>query len=56
MRHKRNNVTVELRKTLRNEQISKHRNIVLNDSEDSVEFNLDSKMTIDNIKEGTNNY
>lgn len=52
MRRKRNDVTVELRKALRDEQITKHRNIVSNDHDEDQIFNPDSEMTIDNIKEG----
>lgn len=51
MRRKRNDVTIELRKALRDEQITKHRNLVLGDN-DEVEFNSDYEMSIDNIKEG----
>lgn len=54
MRRKRNDVTVELRKALRDEQITKHRNIVpLNDDEE-LKFNPDHEMTLENIKEGKN--
>jgi len=53
LRQKRNDVVVELRKTLRDEQLSKHRNIVLDDRDDELDI-PDQEMTIDNIKEGRN--
>jgi len=56
LRRKRNDVTINLRKTLRDEQMIKHRNIVLNDHDNELEFNPDGEITIDNIKEGNNNY
>lgn len=53
LRRKRNDVTVELRKASRDEQLTKHRNIVLDDHEEiNVEQNFDYEMTVDNIKEG----
>lgn len=52
MRRKRNDVVVELRKTLRDQQLSKHRNIVLNDPDEGSDFIPDQEMTIDNIREG----
>jgi len=52
LRRKRNDVTINLRKTLRDEQMIKHRNIVLNDHDNELEFNPDGEITIDNIKEG----
>lgn len=54
MRRKRNDITIELRKTLRDEQITKHRNLVLSENDEEIEFNTDCEMTIDNIKEGEN--
>lgn len=55
LRRKRNDVTVELRKASRDEQLTKHRNIVLDDHEEiNVEQNFDYEMTVDNIKEGKN--
>jgi len=54
LRQKRTDVVVELRKTLRDKQLSKHRNIVLGDSDDELDIILDQEMTIDNIKEGRN--
>lgn len=56
MRRKRNDVTIELRKALRDEQLTKHRNVVIDNHEEvNVELNLDYEMTVDNIKEGKNN-
>lgn len=52
MRRQRNDVTVELRKAIRDEQMIKHRNIILNDHDDELEFNQNCEMTIDAIKEG----
>lgn len=52
MRRKRNDVVVELRKTLRDEQVLKHRNIVLDNHDEELDFISDQEMTIDNIKEG----
>ncbi|VVC37270.1 Importin subunit alpha,Atypical Arm repeat,Armadillo-like helical,Armadillo-type fold,Importin- [Cinara cedri] len=52
LRRKRNDVTVQLRKTLRDEQVTKHRNIVLDNHDEEFEFNFDSEITLDNIKEG----
>lgn len=52
MRRKRNDVTVQLRKTLRDEQITKHRNIVLDKHVEEFEFNFAGEITLENIKEG----
>jgi len=52
LRRKRNDVVVELRKTLRDEQVLKHRNIVLDNHDEELDFISDQEMTIDNIKEG----
>jgi len=54
LRQKRSDVVVELRKTLRDEQLSKHRNLVLDDNDDEVDIIPDQEMTLDNIKEGRN--
>lgn len=49
-------MTIELRKLLREEQMTKHRNLVLNDNDETeVEFNLDFEMTLDSIKRGNYN-
>lgn len=52
MRHKRNEVTIELRKTLRDQQILKHRNIVIGDNDEELEINTINEITIEDIKEG----
>lgn len=52
MRRKRNDVTVQLRKALRDEQITKHRNIVLDKRDEEFEFNSSGEITLENIKEG----
>uniref|UniRef100_A0A2S2NCU0 Importin subunit alpha n=1 Tax=Schizaphis graminum TaxID=13262 RepID=A0A2S2NCU0_SCHGA len=54
LRRKRNDVTIELRKTLRDEQLKKHRNIVLDAHNDELELKPEPEveLTIDDIKEG----
>lgn len=52
LRRKRNDVTIELRKTLRDEQLKKHRNIVLDAHDDELEIKPEVDLTIDDIKEG----
>lgn len=52
MRHKRNEVTIELRKTLRDQQILKHRNIVIGDNDEELEINTINEITIEDIKGG----
>jgi len=41
-----------LRKTLRDEQLKKHRNIVLDAHDDELEIKPEVELTIDDIKEG----
>lgn len=56
MRRKRNDVTINLRKSLRDEQLSKRRNldtINIIDDDEIVSFTNDNEMTIDEIKQGT---
>lgn len=56
MRRKRNDVTIKLRKALRDEQITKYRNLDLNDHDETeVEINIDSEMTLNSIKRGNYN-
>lgn len=52
MRRKRNDVTIELRKTLRDEQQKKHRNIVLDVCDEELEVHTEVELSIDDIKEG----
>lgn len=54
LRHKRMEVTIELRKTLRDQQILKHRNIVIGDNDEELEINyIINEMTLEDIKGGT---
>lgn len=41
-----------MRKTLRDEQLKKHRNIVLDTHDDELEIKPEVELTIDDIKEG----
>ncbi|XP_050429823.1 importin subunit alpha-1-like [Adelges cooleyi] len=57
LRRKRNDVTIELRKSKRDEQMAKRRNMdalvsTSNKHDDVVELNIDHEMTMDNLKEG----